>query len=172
MNNLFYSLITLAIALVFLLTGIVGIMIPWSTEVRAGLVRFINEDSVTISLFGLAFIIVAAAIIANIVIGMRRSYYHISSGNYGVSVDEAAIQQLLNAYWQQTFPGQDIPSRLTLRNNHIHIAADLPYTPADEQTLVLERIRQDLRETFGSVLGYTSEFYLSASFQSQAPALK
>lgn len=165
MNNLFYSLITLAIALVFLLTGIVGVLIPWSPEVREGLIRFIKEDYVTISLFGLILLIVAAAIIANIFMSMRRRYYHLSSGARGIAIDETAIQQLVNAYWLQNFPGKDIPSRLMLKNNRIHLSAELPITPIDEQGPLLERIRQDLQDIFTHVLGYNSEFFLSASFQ-------
>jgi hypothetical protein len=165
MNNLFYSLITLAVALVFLLTGIIGVLIPWSPEVRDGLIRFISEDYVTLSLFGLLLLVVAAAIIANIFVGMRRRYYHLSSGARSVAIDESAIQQLLNAYWQQNFYDKDIPSRLILKNNRIHISAELPQTPENEQKALLEKIKEDLQETFADTLGYHSEFFLSISFR-------
>jgi hypothetical protein len=115
----------------------------------------------------LTLLIVATAIIANILINMRRRYYHLSSGKRGIAIDEVAIQQLLNAYWHQNFPGQDIPSLLTLRNNTIHINVELPGIPIDEQEPFLERTTQDLQGIFANILGYNSEFFISANFKPQ-----
>lgn len=167
MTNFLSSLITFTIAIFFTLLGIVCVMIPWSGEVRFGLIRFILEDSLAISLFGLAFIVVGLAIVTYILLSSRRQYYHIKSGSHAVKVDESAIQQYLSLYWKELFPSQDVPCRLALKKNRIHITVDLPHVPLLEQRPLLEKVKQDLHEIFANNIGYEDEFFLSASFMKE-----
>lgn len=169
MSHLFYSLINFINALFFVLIGIVGILIPWSINVRTLLTRFIFEDSLAISLFGFAFFIIGLAMFIHLVQNMMRRHYRISSLNATTTVDEAVIQEYLNIYWKQLFPENDIPSALQIKNNKIHIAVDLPYLPIQEQKPLLERIRNDLMRIFTKVLGYREEFFLNASFETNHP---
>lgn len=168
MSNLFYSLISFVIALFFMLIGVVGVMIPWSLDVRTLLTRFIFEDSLAISLFGFAFFVIGAAMLINFLLSTKRRYYKISSQNSSATVDEAVIQEYLNTYWKQLFPKNDIPCHLTLKKNRIHISVDLPFLPIQEQKPLLERIRKDLIGIFAQVLGYSDEFFLTASFQTRS----
>lgn len=172
MNNFFYSLISFIVALFFILLGIIGILIPWSPGIRTDLVQFILNDYLVISLFGFATIIIGLSIAINILINTKRKYYHIRSDANAITVDETIIQQYLNAYWEELFPGSDIPSRITLKNNKIHISVDFPELPIGQQQLILERIKQDLRSKFAELLGYHNEFYLSSSFQSPTSSKK
>lgn len=167
MSNFFYSLISFVIALFFMLIGVVGMMIPWSINIRNALATFIFENSLAISVFGFTFFVVGLAIVVNILLSTQRRYYKINSLNSSTSVDEAVIQQYLHTYWEQLFPKTDIPCHLTLKDNKIHIAIDLPYLPIQEQRPLLERIRKDLIEIFSRILGYRDEFFLSASFQTK-----
>lgn len=166
MNRFFYSMISFVIALFFILLGVIGIIISWSTEIRADFVQFILNNSLLLSSFGFAACFIGLAIAINVLINSKRKYYHIRSDNNAIIVDEAVIQQYLNAYWKELFPDSDIPSRLTLKNNKIHIIVDFPYLPIGQQQLILERIKQDLRSKFADLLGYHNEFYLSSTFQS------
>jgi hypothetical protein len=165
MNYFFYSIISFSVALFFIVLGVMGIIISWSIEVRNDLIQFIQRDSLLLPLFGLAFMFIGIAIAAYILINAKRKYYHIRSGNNAIKVDETIIQQYLDAYWKELFPGNDIPSRLTLKNNKIYITADFPNFPLAQQQLILERVKHDLRNTFAEMLGYHDEFYLSSSFR-------
>jgi len=165
MSHLIHSLISLIIALFFLLIGVVGILIPWSVDVRHVLAQFIFEDSLAISLFGFAFFIVGVAIAINILLGLRKRYYRISSKDSSTTVEEGVIEEYVTSYWQKVFPEHEIPYQLSLKNNKIHIIVDFPYLPIQEQRPLLERIRKDLCHIFAKVLGYQDEFFLSASFQ-------
>ena len=168
MYNFFYSLIYFIIAIFFILLGIVGVMIPWSDTIRSELVQFIQRDALVISLFGFAFVIVGFAIAVNIIINARRSYYLLKSGDNAVMVDEQIIQQYLTVYWKQLFPNYDTPCRLRIKKNRLHLTIELPYLPTTEQPVLLERIKQELRDLFASSLGYHDEFQISASFQPEA----
>lgn len=168
MNNLFYSLISFIIAIFFIMLGVVGVMIPWSPDIRTDIVQFILDDSLAISLFGFAFIVIGLAIVTHILINSKQRYYHIRSDNNSVAIDEAIIQDYLDIYWKQIFPNCDIPSRLSLKNNKIHIAVEFPHLPVSQQHPLLERIKHDLRSTFAKLLGYHNEFYLSVSFQAES----
>lgn len=167
MSNFFYSLISFIVAVFFIMLGVIGVIIPWSPGVRTDLIQFILDDSLAISLFGFASIIIGLAIVTNILLNTKRRYYRIRSDKNSIEVDETVIQQYLQAYWKQLFPDSDIPSRLSLKNNKIHIIVDLPPIPYGQQQLLIERIKTDLRSTFAKMLGYHHEFYLSASFQTE-----
>lgn len=166
MYHFLFSLISLIIAIFFVSIGIVSILIPWSENVRTALIGFINEDALAISLFGFTFIVIALGMIANIFINSRKKYYYVKSGNYDVAVDETVIQQYLTRYWKELFPDSEVASRLTLKNNQIHVSVDFPYQPTEAQKLILDRVKDDLQRQFASNLGYEREFFLAASFQS------
>lgn len=166
MSNLFYSLISFVIALFFMLIGIVGILIPWSINIRTLLTQFIFEDALAISLFGFTFFVIGLAIVTYVLLNAKRHHYKISSEKGSTTVDDAVIQEYLSSYWKQLFPKNDIPCHLILKENKIHIAVDLPYLPIQEQKPLLEKIRKDLIGIFAKVLGYKDEFFLSASFES------
>src|SRR5262249_55002532 len=156
--------ISFVVALFFALVGIVCMIIPWSENVRLSLAQFIFEDFWTISFFGLALFVVGVAIATNVILNSRRQYYYIRSTDNLVAVDETVIQQYLANYWKQLFPDREIPYRLALKKNKIHISVDLPQLPLAEQRQLLERISQDLTQFFSKTLDYRDEFFLSASF--------
>lgn len=165
MHHLFYSLISLTVAIFFIMLGVLTVLLPWSPSVRTDLIQFILEDSLAIFLFGFVFICVGLAIVIYIILGTRRSYYRLKGGTQSVHIDEAVVQDYLDTYWKQLFPKTSIPTRLQIKKNKIHLIADLPFIPHAEQKKVLERIKTDLTEIFGSFLGYREPFYFTASFQ-------
>jgi len=165
MANIIYSLISFIVAIFFIALGIVCSMIPWSPDIRYSLVRFILEDALAISLFGFAFLIIGMAIAANILIGSRRRYYYVKSGQNVFQIDESIVFNYLNTYLEHLFPKKEIPCRLTLKKNKISITVDLPYIAEEKQKDLLDRIQSDLHELFKAKLGYQDEFYLTASFK-------
>lgn len=165
MYNILYSLISLIIALFFILLGFIGILIPWSAHVRTSLVQFILENSLAISLFGFTFMIIGLATVVMIILNSRKRHYFIKSTSGTVAIDDQVIQQYLSVYWKQQFPAYDIPWRLTFKNNRVHIDVNLPALPLSEQKPLLERIRKDIRHQLAYYFAYQDEFYLTASFQ-------
>lgn len=164
MSNLLYSLISFSIAVFFILLGLICILLPWSPGMRTNVIQFILENSVTIFLFGFGFMMIGIFIVINILLSARRQYYQIQSDTNPVLVDESLIQEYVNGYWKELFPEAEIPSRLTLKQNKIHVQADLPYLSEPQQEILLERIKKDLKDLFGRILGYQEPFYLSISF--------
>lgn len=146
-------------------------LIPWSSTIRTNLVSFILEDHLTIFLFGLAIFVTGFAIAAYILLGTRQRYYHLKSDQNPIIVDESIIEFYVNSYWKQLFPDREIPSRLTLQKNKISVTADLPYLPSDQQKPLLNRIKNDLDDTFTKLLGHRPEFSLFASFQAKPKEL-
>lgn len=167
MSHLLYSLIRFVIALFFILIGIVGILIPWSLHVRTLLTKFIFEDALAISLFGFTFFVIGLALATHVMLSTKRRYYEIKSPGISAVVNEAVIQDYLKTYWKQLFPTSDIPCHITFKDNKIHIVADLPYLPIQEQRPLTERIRTDLAAIFTKTLGYNDDLFLSVSFQNQ-----
>lgn len=164
MYHFFYSLINLIIALFFSLLGIIAILIPWSGAVRMALIQFILEDSLAISLFGFAFLIIGVYTIVNIFLSAKRHTYRVKSAEGLVDVEETVIQEYVNTYCKKLFPEHEIPCRLQIKDNRIHLSIDFPHIPENEQRDLLNRIKSDLKYTFAQILGYRDQFYLNATF--------
>lgn len=167
MIRFFYSLISFITALFFILLGVVSVLMPWVPSIRSDIIGFLIENSIAISLFGLAFLTIGIVMVINIILGTKRHYYEFKVGQNPVGVDEDLIQKYLQAYFIELFPVQEIPCCLAIKQNRLHITADLPYVPATQRAVLLEKIQQDLQDLFRRQLGYHDDYYLSASFQSE-----
>jgi hypothetical protein len=142
-------------------------MVPWLPAIRSHVIFFFMNNSVALSLFGIVSLTTGSAIATNVILNAKHRYYRIRSGANAIAVDEVLIQQYLDSYWAGLFPDCDVPNRLILKNNRIHMDVNLPHLPLPEQKLLLERVENDLSEGFAKVLGYNKEFYLTASFRDQ-----
>lgn len=165
MNHFIYSLITFIIALFFIMLGVIASLIPWFPAMRTDLIQFLLENSIAIFLFGMAFLVIGVVMVVNIILSTKRHYYEFTVGNNTVKVDEDLIQKYLQNYFQDQFPTQEVPCRLTIKQNRLHITADLPYVPSTKRNLLVEKIQQDLKDLLSEHLGYNDDYYLSASFQ-------
>lgn len=166
MTNFLYSLISLFIALFFILFGIIGIILPWSASMQSLAVTLISENSLLIFLFGMSFLAIGVATAVNILLNARRQYHHFKVSGQTVSVESTLIQNYLQKYFKELFPGVEVPYQLQIKKNKLHITVDLPYIAKQDQEALLERMRTELRELFSDFLGYRNAFHLSASFQS------
>jgi hypothetical protein len=167
MNSLLYSFIRFFIGLFFILLGLIGIILPWSNAVRLAVIQFIQDEPLTLSLFGLSFILIGLALLTHLLMASKRHYYQVRSGDQSVTVDQSVIQQLVEAYWKERFPDRDIPCELRLKKNKIYLTADLPYLAANEQKPFLNQIKRELESHFKQLLGPQAEFNLFVSFQDE-----
>lgn len=163
--NFFNSLVTFIIALLFILGGIIAVMVPWSYSIRTYLTSLIVEDSLAISLFGFAFIVIGLAIASYILLNARKQHYHIKTSDGSILVDEGIIEDYLKIYWKELMPENQVSSRVALKNNKIDISVDFPYVPKAGQKPLLEKVRIDVRDWLLKFLGYHDEFQLHATFQ-------
>lgn len=167
MNYFFYSSISFIISIFFILLGVVGVLLPWSSDMRTRITQLLLEESWLVFLFGLGFIIIGTAIVTNLILSTKRRYYEIRSNHLVTKIDESLFQDYLSTYWKQLFPACEIPNQIILKNNKIHVAADLPYIPLEQQKTLLERIERDLNDIFNRILGMRYEYVISISFQSE-----
>lgn len=164
MINFLHSLISFFIAIFFIMLGIIGMMVPWSSTIRDQAVALIQQHSITIFLFGFSFAAIGIAVAFNILLNSKKSYYQFKVAEDLVSVDETIIQEYLQGYWKELFPENEIPSRLIVKHNKIHVIAEFPYMEIEEQRRLLEKIQRELREIFANLLDYRQQFQLSVSF--------
>lgn len=150
----------------FLLVGCYGILISLSSFLQAQLIDLIIDQTLILSLFGLGLALIGLSILIYAIFQSKRRYYDIRAGQALVTVDESLIQQYLQNYWHEQFPRHSVPSRLKIKKKAIHILADLPSLPQEEQKAFLDRVQKDFAAIFGHLLGYPHEVYLTASFQS------
>ena len=166
MNHFFYSLISFIIALFFIMLGVISVLMPWFPSMRADLILFLLENSVVISLFGFAFLTIGVFLVINIILSTKGHYYEFKVGQNTVTIDEDLIQKYLQMYFSELFPTEEVPCRLTIKQNQLHVTADLPYVPPTQRSLLTEKIKQDLKDLFSQQLDYNTDYYLSTSFQS------
>lgn len=165
MRNILYSLISLAVALFFIVLGVLSMILLFSPEIRGSLVQFILQNSVMLFLFGFGFLVVGAAIVAHIIVNAKKKHYHIKSNNQSIYISEDVFQEYVSSYWKQLFPNQDVPNQVILKKDKIQIVAELPFVPIPEQKKIITRIERDLSELFNRLIGYRKEYILSLSFQ-------
>lgn len=168
MQNIFSSLVKFVIAIFFVLIGTIGLFIPWSVSMRTTLVQFFLEDSLAISLFGFAFVVLGVFVIANVIIDHRHKYYVTKWENSQTDIDENLIRDYLLAYMKELFPHSDIPTHLNIKKNRFYIFIDFPYYPAEEQRDLIDKVKNDLSYLFSSKLGYHESVKLSATFRKKA----
>lgn len=168
MTHFFYSLIVFIIALFFIMIGLLGMMVQASHNIRSEVVSFILEDTLFLSLFGMASILIGIALVFYLTTGLKKRYVKIkSSNNNAFYLDESLFQDYMKNYWKQLFPSQDIPNHVILKKNKVLITADLPYVPDSQQKALLTRIDRDLKDLFTRFLGYRQEYVVSISFQTE-----
>jgi hypothetical protein len=165
MNHFLYSSITLCMALFFALLGLIGVLLPWSEAFRGLAVKLILDYTLLMFLFGLSCLCIAFATAFNIIINMKRRYYHFKVAGGNVSVDSELLQNYLHTYLKELFPQSEIPYQLALKKNKIHITLDLPYIEPSKQSELLKRIQTELKQLLTSFMGYHHHFHLAASFQ-------
>lgn len=165
--NFLYYLVTIVIGVFFLALGIFAMVLPWSSSMRTELIEFVLSNSIAISLFGFAFLVIGLTVLINLYLSSKRRYYYVRVGRRSIAIDEEIIQQYLHSYWRQLFPEDDVPTRLTLKRNKIKVFAELPHVPVNEQKAFIEHIKEDLQDIFVRILGYSHEFMLSLRFQSK-----
>ena len=166
MNTLLTSFARFLVALLFMMLGLVGLLIPLSPTIRTNFVTFILENSTTLFLFSLSAFLIGLAMIVYSIVGNKREHFSLRIDNVDAQVNFAVIQSYLENYWKELFPKSAVHHRLTIKKKAILINAELPYVPRSDQKQFLERIKKDLAEIFFSTMGYPHHLELSASFQS------
>lgn len=169
LQNFFFAVFYAMLGLFFSAIGVVGIFLPWSTTFQATLIKVLTEDTVAISLAGVAFFFLGFWVFAFLLMKGRKRYYHLKNGKHLVVLDETVFEEYLEGYWKQLFPQYAIGYKILLKKNQLHVIADLPSVTLPQQKFLLEKIRAELQDLFQQFLGFRGEFFFSASFCQDKP---
>ncbi len=164
LSKLLYSFTTLIVGVFFVLLGTIGVLTLWFQQVQEEVVRFIQQNTLFISLFSLSILLIGVGIIVQVILSTRHQHYKILGGKNLATVDEDVLQGYLDSYWKELFPKKGVPNRVYLKNNRIYISADLPYFPSEEQKTLLTKVDKDISKVLGTIFGYNQEFSLQISF--------
>lgn len=171
-GRFFYLITSYILGAFFFVSGIVGIILPWSPHLKQAIAQFILENTLVLSLFGLGFALIGLSIVIYALLSSRRRYTQIRTGAFSLVLDQNVIQNYLEAYWLENFPESHVSFNLAIKKNSIQIVADLPYVPEADQKIFLEKVRNDFSELFGRIIGYPNEVHLIASFSGGKSASK
>jgi hypothetical protein len=153
------------LAFFFLTLGIIIFLLPLSMAVRSGLLDFILNNTLGFTLFGLGFMAIGVLLCINLWVEFKKRYYYVSKGTHTVKVDETLVCQYLKTYWEQRYPQQEIPTRVTLKKNKIEISSTLPNIPEAEREALCIEVKNEVRELFNRVLDYSEDIALTISFK-------
>lgn len=168
-SHYLYFAFTFVIAVFLILLGLFAIFLPWFPALRNGIALFITENSFAIFFFGATLMLIGIATIAGIVYGSKRRYYSIKSGPHQITLTDSVFLDYLVSYWKNIFPKADVPCTVKIKNNQVHVTADLPYIPLEKQKGLIEQMQRDVTEIFTRYLGYRAEYCFSVSFLDEAP---
>jgi uncharacterized protein YceK len=159
----------IATGLFLALLGILALLLIWIPGIREGVNQFVIENSIAIFFIALTLITIGCASIAGIVYGTRKHYYSIKGGIHPKTVNDTVFHDYLTSYWKKIFPKYDVPCSVTIKNNKVHITADLPYIPREKQKSLVEQMEQDITDIFTRYLGYPAEYRFNVSFLDKVP---
>ena len=162
-TTLFHSAMNFLIACFFVLFGLLAFILPWVAVLRRSFVELLVGNPLTMAVIGIGFIAVGAVMLVSIC-GKQREYYHVKTGDRAVMIADTLLDDYLNSYWEQRFPDQEFVSKVTVKNNRVHITADLPPLPFEEQRPFLKRSEDDIAQLLAEKTGYQHGFSLSISF--------
>jgi hypothetical protein len=166
MSNIFYTTSSFIVAVLFVLTGIICMSLPWLPEVHTSILRFLIEHTLFISLIGLLMLISGVAALSYIIINSSKRTFYVKKGTYSVGVDRKVLEGYLEQYLKDLSPSEDVPHQLIIRKRRILISTDFPYKPKPEQEPLAEKIYDDLVQLLEEKFGCKKDLYLSISFQS------
>lgn len=172
MGNIFYTLFVLAVASFFLVLGAIGLSLPWSAGLQLTLLHFFTSNWIVFSLMNLSLVVIGLSVLALLFSGIQRKTFHIRFGKKGLSIHRDVVQNYLETYWKRIFPHHEVPFRFVIKRQIIQIYADLPYTPENQQEVLMEKIQQDCNEIFFNVIGYQNDIDLSLSFPEEEPTAR
>lgn len=157
-------LLTLILALFFIVLGLIGIVLPWSTSARTEVVDFLLSNTVLLSLFGFSFLVMGAGTLLQIFNGLKRRYTTIKDGDSKVELSEEVFKDYLSIYFQELFPYTEVPCQVQLKKRKARVIADLPFVPENQQKDLLKKIEEELSDIFRELIGYRHALLLSISF--------
>ncbi|SCA63807.1 Uncharacterized protein SCG7086_BE_00130 [Chlamydiales bacterium SCGC AG-110-P3] len=162
-TTLFYSAMNFLIACFFVLFGLLALILPWIGVLRRSFIELLVSNPFTMSIIGIGFVTVGAVMLLSIC-GKQREYYHLKTGDRAVMLADTLFNDYINTFWEQQFPNQEFVSKVSIKGDRIHIVADLPPLPFDQQRPFLKRAEEQLGQLFADKLGYHRGFSLSISF--------
>ncbi len=165
MTHFFYSLVKFCVGLIFIITGLLAVVIPWSPPVRTSFVDWILQSSMEIWVFGALFVMIGCYLVVYSLWQSRSRYYRIQIDNPSILITESIVQDYLSSYWKSLFPLNEVPYRLEMKRRKIGVFADLPFIPLDDRKDLILQVERDLSEIFREHLGYNNRLDVRVSFQ-------
>lgn len=159
--------LTFILALFFLLFGLLGMILPFSSAIRDEVIDVILTHTITLSLFGFALFVAGIGVIVQLLQNRKRRYFRIQLKNVSVDVSEKIIHDYLSAYFQELFPFAEVPCQVAIKKKKAKVIADLPYVAESEQEGLLKKIEADLADMFREAIGYPYELLISVSFANE-----
>lgn len=153
--------ISLIIGAFFLLVGLITLLLPWSDTIKNELTRFILENSLIFSLFGLGFLLIGISLILYAWHGAKKRCLYLKTGKNSVVLDENVVQNYLETYFQGKFHNQNIPVSFKIKKKYLLVSANLPKISSEE----VAKIKEDLNDIFGRLLGYPHDIHLEIIYQ-------
>lgn len=159
------SLINLLFALLLIALGALFIALPNTPDLRQNLFSLIEADRLILQSLGLSVVLLGAILIVSCFLVGKRKHYLVVMGRHGhVKIDETILQQYVENYFKQLFPGFTPHIEANILRGKIRIFADLPEVHYGEQRELLEKIEIELHTLFQKKFGYSALFHLNISF--------
>jgi len=165
-GKIFFSAAILIFITMIVTIGIAFLMVPWTSNLKDSIVEFLNNDSQTIAVTGIAFIVFGTILLAVLFRINRRMYFNIQMGSHLVSVDTKAIETYLNAYWEKSLPSSKVFSDVVTKRNNIEIIVRFQELPSEDLEIFLENVERELSKALSKAFFYNKTFTFSFSIPS------
>src|SRR5687768_7062474 len=105
----------IVLALFFIVLGLLGIILPWSPTICTEVVDFLLSNTITLSIFGFAFLVIGITVLVQIIQRRKRRYFTRHQKALEIDVSEKVINDYLSVYFRDLFPLTEVPCQVILK---------------------------------------------------------
>ena len=163
-GTLFLGLCTIFFSLLLVSAGLCLALMPWLPTLQALLLQLTEASPMSSFFAGFSLVLLGFSLLSLAVYLHRQRPLVLRMGPRSIEVNTQVINRYVAHYWKQVFPEQPVTTAVTLKGRELHIDAELPDTPLENQRRILQRAEHDLIELFAKVLDYHKDFVLSVHF--------
>ena len=132
-KNFFLKVFSLLSSIFLLFIGVFILFITWASQFREATVKTIEHRPEFFTIISIVFLITSIVILVVHHFVRKKHYYKIEMGKHNVSINKNVIEKYVTYYWNELNLEKEIQSQVIVKNNKLHIIADFPSIPINQQ---------------------------------------
>lgn len=154
------------LGLFFIVVGIAGLILPWSSTLQNALIELISYESSLLAILGFAFLCIGIALLAYVSMQKRGNRIFLRLKPHPIEVDQNLIVGALDVYWKEVLQGQSVFTQVIPGKKSLLIKAEMPPMNELQQEELLKKIQPELENLLHETIGIPHDIKVELHFRS------